>query len=74
MDSLQDINPLMEDTVLISLNARHHRLIEDTVLILLESGPCRLMEETVLRLLEGGPRRLVLLFYVWPWFFIACCC
>ena len=65
MDSVKEINPLMEDTVLRSL----------------EAGPCWLVEDTFLRSLEAGPRRLVedtvlisLLFSVWPLCVIARCC
>ena len=65
MDSVQEINPLMEDTVLRSLDARPRRLVEDTVLRLLEAGPRQLMEDTVLR---------SLLFSVWPLCVIARCC
>ena len=65
MDSVQEINPLMEDTVLISLGSRPHWLMEDTVLRSFEAGPRRLVEDTVLR---------SLLFSVWPLCIIARCC
>ena len=80
MDSVQEINPLMEDTVLILLDARPRRLMEDTVLRSLNAGPRRLVEDTVLRLLDAGPCKLVedtvltsLLFSVRPLCVIACC-
>ena len=48
MDSVQEINLMMEDTVLRSLDARPRRLVEDTVLRSLKAGPRRLVEDTVL--------------------------
>ena len=73
MDSVQEINPLMEDTVLRSLDARPRRLMEDTVLILLEAGPRWLVEDTVLRSLDKRPRWRAILFSVCPWCLIAHC-
>ena len=73
MDSVQGINPLMEDTVLGSLDARPRRLTQDTVLRSLEAGPRRLVEDTFLRSLEAGPRWRALLFSVRPWCVIARC-
>ena len=80
IDSVQEINLLMEDIVLRSLDARPCRLMEETVLRSLEAGPFRLVEDTVLRSLEAGPLRLVedtflrsLLFSVRPLCIIARC-
>ena len=58
MDSVQENNPLMADTVLRSLDARLRRLMEDTVLISFEAGSCWLVEYTVLISIEAGYRRL----------------
>ena len=55
MNSVQEINPLIEDIVLRSLDARSCRLMYDTVLILLEGGPRRRVENRVLRSLKEYP-------------------
>ena len=67
MDGVQEINPLMEDTFLRSLDARPRWLMEDTVLRLLDAGHRRLVEDTILRLLDTGPCRRALLFSIWTW-------
>ena len=55
MDSVQEINPLLEDIVLRFLDTRSCRLMKDTVLISLESGPHRLLEDTFLIPLKEYP-------------------